>query len=159
VRVKGVEGGVLATGPRCVQQTVYLHRAPRRSLGAVERGTLRFSTVKSSTSTLTDRHANIHTHTHIHTNTHADTTPTNRFPVATMKSIIDFILSLVSPAKAAPKSATAALADALAKDVLAFESGNKDPALKKGIMQKAKRLAGEVGGTEMIVPAYAAAVR
>jgi hypothetical protein len=74
-----------------------------------------------------------------------------------MKSIIDFILSLVSPAKALKSTPTTELADALAKDVQALESGG-DPALKKKILQQAKRLAGQIGGPEMIVPQYAAAV-
>lgn len=74
-----------------------------------------------------------------------------------MKSIIDFILSLVSPAKATKTTPNTELADALARDVQALESGG-DPALKKKILQQAKRLAGQVGGPEMIVPQYAAAM-
>jgi hypothetical protein len=74
-----------------------------------------------------------------------------------MKSIIDFILSLVSPAKATKTTPNTELADALARDVQALESGG-DPALKKKILQQAKRLAGQIGGPEMIVPQYAAAV-
>jgi len=91
-----------------------------------------------------------------------------------MSRILDFLRGLVSPQQNPNKrqkqqllqaagphpssGAAAALADALARDVRAIETGSADPALKKAVMQKAKQIAALVGGNEMIIPGYAVAV-
>ena len=75
-----------------------------------------------------------------------------------MKAIFDFLLSLVSPAKVVRQTSTTALADALARDVQALESGDSNPGLKKSVLQKAKQIISQVGGTEMIIPGYAVVV-
>ncbi|KAK5655126.1 hypothetical protein OQA88_6025 [Cercophora sp. LCS_1] len=76
-----------------------------------------------------------------------------------MKAIIDFFLSfLPSPPKLGRPSEVSLIADALARDVHAFDAGATDPQLKKGILQKAKRILQQVGGPEMIIPGYAVAM-
>jgi len=75
-----------------------------------------------------------------------------------MKAIIDYLLSFLSPQKPERPSDATLLAEALLKDVRALEAGGKDPALKKGVLQKAKKIAGLIGGTEMIIPGYAVTV-
>jgi len=76
-----------------------------------------------------------------------------------MSKVIEFLLSFwSSPTKAPRQSNTVELADALAADVKALEAPNADPALKKAVLGKAKKLIQEIGGTEMIIPGYAVAM-
>lgn len=73
--------------------------------------------------------------------------------------ILDLFLSLFTQGKAIKQTATTALADSLAKDVAALESGKADPALKKAVMGKAKKLIQEIGGVDAIIGGYAVSVR
>lgn len=77
-----------------------------------------------------------------------------------MKAIIDYLVSWVYPAAkpvtGPPK--VIALAEALANEIKTLGGGGNDGMIKKGILQKAKQIAGMVGGTEMIIPGYAVAM-
>jgi hypothetical protein len=69
--------------------------------------------------------------------------------------ILDLLLSLFTQGKTIKHTATSALADSIAKDVLALESGKADPMAKKAIMGKAKKLIQEIGGPDAIIGGYA----
>ncbi len=77
-----------------------------------------------------------------------------------MKSIIDFILKLVytpKPASGGPPKVVA-LAESLTADIKTLGTGGNDGLIKKGILQKAKQIAAQIGGVEMVIPQYAVAV-